>query len=253
MNRVHHLRAFPLTFHAHVELLYVHSGQMTLCVDGHSTILHEGDLSVCFPYMLHQSEVCSADVTLLLFEPALCGGFLKTLSSCKPEYPILRREEIPPIIPSLLSALLPRARRTPTDDIVIPAYLTALMAEIIDRLTLIPLPLNELSLTQQILTYCMLHYRQDLSLEAVADALSVSKTQVTRTFLRLNLGFRDYLNQLRIYAACRLLAQTDTPITDIVYESGFNNQGTFNRLFLKSCGCTPSEYRTAHTSAPLAP
>lgn len=253
MNRTHSLRTFPLTFHTHVELIYVHSGQLTLSVDGQTTTLRAGDLSVCFPYLLHQSEQSDADVTLLLFEPSLCGGLLNTLSFCKPDCPFLRKASVPPIVPELLGALLPRARHSSGDDAVVCAYLTALMGELTDRLALTPLPLSELSLTQQILTYCMRNYRSDLSLESVAEALSIRKSQVSRTFLRLNLNFRDYVNELRISAACRMLTQTGTPITDIVYESGFNNQGTFNRLFLKSCGVTPSEYRILHTGDPHSP
>lgn len=251
MNRVQHLRAFPLSFHAHVELFYIHSGQMTLRVDGRPIVLHEGDLSVCFPYMLHQSETeCNADVTLLLFEPSLCGSLLNILGSCKPECPHLRRESVPPIVPELLSSLLALVRKNTAEDPAIPAYLTVLLTELLDRLTLIPLPMTELSLTQQVLTYCMVHYRSDLTLDKVAQALFLRKSQVTRIFQRLDMSFRDYLNQLRIHAACRLLIQSNMSVTDIVYESGFNNQGTFNRLFLKICGITPSEYRAQHASEP---
>lgn len=253
LSRTHSIRAFPMTFHTHVELIYVHSGQFTLTVDGHSTVLHPGDLSVCFPHILHQTEHSNADLTLLLFEPSLCIGLLNTLSCVKPVRPFLRKDEVPPLIPELLASLLQRVRGNHNpDDALTSAFLTVLMGELIEHMELTSLPLSELALTQQILTYCMRNYRQDLSPDSVAQALSISRAQLKRTFLRLNLNFRDYLNDLRISAACLLLAQTSLPITDIIYESGFNNQGTFNRLFLKSCGLTPSEYRAAHTDDPIS-
>ena len=244
LTRTHSIRTFPMTFHTHVELIYVHRGQFSLTVDGHSAVLNPGDLSVCFPHILHQSEHNDAEVTLLLFEPSLCGGLLNTLSSCKPMYPFLTREQVPPLVPELLAALLQRVRghRNP-DDVLTSAYLTVLMGELTDHMEMAALPLSELSLTQQILTYCMRNYRQDLSLESVAEALSISRAQLTRTFLRLNLNFRDYLNQLRIAAACHLLSQTALPITDIIYESGFNNVSWASEQFRKKYGVSMRDFR----------
>lgn len=240
-------RDYSLTFHTHVELTYVHQGEMELEVDGHRTTLRTGDLALCFPYVPHQSRAYVAEVTVLHFDPAECGGLMHTLSSCKPKDPVLRREQVPDSVPHLLSALERRVREhRENDGVVTPAYLTALMGELVERVEMEPLAMRELSVTRQILTYCMQNRRQDLTLETVADALFVSKAQITRTFLGLGMNFRDYINQLRIADACWLLSQTAMPVADIMSESGFNNQGTFNRLFLKSCGVTPSEYRALH-------
>lgn len=254
MYRANRMHAYPLTFHSHVELIYVLKGELSLAVDGHSTTLHEGDLSICFPYMLHQSEAADVRVLVLLFDPALCVGLINTLSACKPVDPFLRREQIPPIVPQLLEGLWERVKAGREDDAVVtPAYLTAVVGEIVQRQTLTEQPLGELSLSRQILSYCMRNYRQDLSLDSVAQALAISRTQAARTFQRLELNFRSYLNDLRISAARQLLTQTNRPITDIVYESGFVNQGTFNRLFLKSCGMTPRDYRARHAGEGMGP
>ncbi len=242
-------REYPLTFHAHVELTYVHAGELSLAVDGQSTTLTAGDLALCFPYVPHQSQANTAEVTVLLFDPAKCGGLLHTLSSCKPRDPIVRRGQVPESVPHLLAALERRVREhRENDDVVTPAYLTALMGELVERVEMEPLALRELSVTRQILTYCMQNRRQALTLETVAEALFVSKAQITRTFLGLGMNFRDYINQLRIADACWLLGQTSMPVADVMSESGFNNQGTFNRLFLKSCGMTPREYRSLHSA-----
>ena len=240
-------RDYPLTFHTHVELTYVHRGEMELEVDGHRTMLRAGDLALSFPHVPHRSWAYKAEVTVLHFDPAKCGGLMNTLSSCKPRDPILRKERVPDSVPCLLAAVERRIREhRGDDDVVTPAYLTALMGELVEHVDMEPLALQELSVTRQILTYCMQNRRQDLTLETVADALFVSKAQITRTFLGLGMNFRDYINQLRIADACWLLSQTAMPVADIMSESGFNNQGTFNRLFLKSCGVTPSEYRALH-------
>jgi AraC-like DNA-binding protein len=56
-------------------------------------------------------------------------------------------------------------------------------------------------------------------------------------------SFTQFLVDIRIGHACKLLLDTDETIGQISYESGFNNMANFNRLFKKYRMCTPIEYR----------
>ena len=56
-------------------------------------------------------------------------------------------------------------------------------------------------------------------------------------------GFVRYVNRMRVNRACVLLTQEDRPVTEVCYDTGFNNLSNFNRQFLAMCGMTPSEYR----------
>jgi AraC-like DNA-binding protein len=56
-------------------------------------------------------------------------------------------------------------------------------------------------------------------------------------------SFTQFLVDIRIGHACKLLLDTDETIGQISYESGFNNLANFNRLFKKYRTCTPVEYR----------
>lgn len=53
----------------------------------------------------------------------------------------------------------------------------------------------------------------------------------------------DYINELRLLEAAKLLTQTDQNITDIIFDCGYNNISYFNRLFKLKYNITPSEYR----------
>jgi len=53
----------------------------------------------------------------------------------------------------------------------------------------------------------------------------------------------DFLNEIRIGHACKLLNDTQKPVMDICYESGFNTLANFNKQFLKQKRTTPSNYR----------
>jgi hypothetical protein len=51
--------------------------------------------------------------------------------------------------------------------------------------------------------------------------------------------------------ARKLLTETERPVTDICYETGFSNISNFNRAFLQRIGMTPSRYRRASRSRSL--
>ena len=53
----------------------------------------------------------------------------------------------------------------------------------------------------------------------------------------------DFIIDLRIEEAMKLLRSTDRQIIDIAFEVGFNNLRTFNRAFSKNLSRTPQEYR----------
>jgi AraC-like DNA-binding protein len=57
------------------------------------------------------------------------------------------------------------------------------------------------------------------------------------------LPFVQYVNRLRIESACQMLLADDANITDICFQSGFNNVSNFNRQFRAVKGMAPSEFR----------
>lgn len=83
-----------------------------------------------------------------------------------------------------------------------------------------------------------------ISLAELASHLAMSQTAFSRFFKR-NVGhtFVSYVRKVRISDACRLLAETERPITDICFDIGYSNISNFNRSFLKERGITPSAYR----------
>ncbi|MBD9595086.1 AraC family transcriptional regulator [Ensifer sp. ENS06] len=84
----------------------------------------------------------------------------------------------------------------------------------------------------------------DIHLADLARQAGMSETAFSR-FFKKNTGntFTDHVNKLRIWQACKLLAETDVPITDICFEVGYLNISNFNRTFLRQHKMTPSAYR----------
>lgn len=65
------------------------------------------------------------------------------------------------------------------------------------------------------------------------------KTRTRKTYI-------NFLNEIRINNACRMLVYDDEAVSGICFATGFNNLSHFNRLFKKINGLTPVEYRKKH-------
>jgi len=84
----------------------------------------------------------------------------------------------------------------------------------------------------------------NIKLKEVADLINMSETAFSHYFKkRTQRSFSDYITDLRIGNAARLIIETDKSISEICYECGFNNNSYFNRVFKKQKGCTPGEFR----------
>lgn len=92
--------------------------------------------------------------------------------------------------------------------------------------------------------YVMYHFRQKITLEAIASVANMSEVGFCRYF-KTTTGkpFFSFLNEIRIGYACRLLMDSALNITQIAYESGFNNLAHFNRQFKTTTRYTPQQYR----------
>ena len=90
----------------------------------------------------------------------------------------------------------------------------------------------------------MNNFKNDVKLSEVADLISMSESSFSRYFKsRTNKNFSDFITQIRIADACKLLVEDKMGIADICYESGFNNLSNFNRKFKEVMGISPSGYQ----------
>ncbi len=86
-----------------------------------------------------------------------------------------------------------------------------------------------------------------LTLEKLASQLQIPARTLSNIINRqFACNFFEFINSYRIEEAKRLLSDNGSAqktMLDIMYEVGFNSKGTFNTLFKKKVGMTPSEYR----------
>lgn len=92
--------------------------------------------------------------------------------------------------------------------------------------------------------FLMNNYREEVNLKRLAGLVNMAEGSLCR-FFKMNMGITifEYLNQIKIEFACKLLMDHDLSIMEVCLDSGFNNLSHFNKQFKKINGGPPSEYR----------
>ncbi len=92
--------------------------------------------------------------------------------------------------------------------------------------------------------YIEQHFRDSICLSEIAALVNMTDTAFSHFFKsKTNMTFIDYLNDMRIAHACQLLSETNQTISEVCYNSGFNNMSNFIRMFKKRKQMTPNSYR----------
>ncbi|AAX72456.1 TPA: response regulator transcription factor [Streptococcus pyogenes] len=87
-------------------------------------------------------------------------------------------------------------------------------------------------------------YHQELTLKAIADRLHVNGVYLGQCFKNeTERSFTQYLNHVRIQKAQQLLLYTNQSINEIAYETGYNTNHYFIKMFKKLNGLSPKEFR----------
>jgi AraC-like DNA-binding protein len=96
------------------------------------------------------------------------------------------------------------------------------------------------------LGYLQENYLDSPRIEDVAATVGMSEGAFSRFFKKQTGNtFTDHVNILKVWTAKQLLRDSELPVTEICFESGFRNVSNFNRMFFKVADMKPSEYRKA--------
>lgn len=92
--------------------------------------------------------------------------------------------------------------------------------------------------------YVMRHYKDTISAVEVAALVNMTRTSFSRYFKsRVNKSFSDFVKEIRIESACKLLKKGNMNIDQIGYECGFQTLSNFNKQFKTVMGKQPNQYR----------
>lgn len=239
---------FPMEFHRHMEICQVLDGSLTLTTEDASYTLEKGDLYVIFPNVLHAVDMSHVRKRLWMFTPEIVSELSQVLLSRKPVCPVLRSDAANPLVNQLLDRCIRiHGRDGMRRRQFLMAHTTSLVHELLLAFELTAQGTNR-GLVSQLASYLLENYRSDITLDSAAAALGCSKYYISRIVPEFfGTNFRTLVNNYRISAAQEMLLKAEKSVWEVAYACGFQNQSTFNRAFLKTCGMTPSEYRRSQS------
>jgi AraC-like DNA-binding protein len=131
----------------------------------------------------------------------------------------------------LLIEMLNFLGQTDFSPIASPGYSNTINSNIEDRMV-------------KIYEFSMLNYNRKIPLNKVASVAGMNPTAFCRYFReKTGKTFAEFINELRISYACKLLRNGNQTIAFVCFETGFNNLSNFNRQFKAKIGKSPSVYR----------
>jgi AraC-like DNA-binding protein len=97
---------------------------------------------------------------------------------------------------------------------------------------------------EKVIDFIQDHYHQDISQDQCARNFGISRTHLSKLFKKFkHIAFSDYLTQVRLEKAKKLLRETDIPVADISEKVGYLHTQNFIRVFKKMEGMTPGQFR----------
>jgi len=241
---IHRDKSWVAHFHKAYELIYVFSGCMEVILDGRSVLLHQGDYALALSNQVHQYKAVGQ-----------CHYWLGVFSSdFVPEFHALVKGKIstnlrfrcPDPVQTLLEQqlLISHPKEQPPDYFQTVPCLLLVCGEYLKNAHLVDRDNPSYEKMNEIADYIAANFRSKLTLQDVATALGYDYYYVSRLFRKIfRVSFNDYVNDFRVNAAIQALRNTDSPITTISNECGFQSIRSFNDIFHKKTGTSPARYR----------
>ncbi len=101
----------------------------------------------------------------------------------------------------------------------------------------------------KIVQYTMLQFKQNIPLEEISQVVNLSKSGFCRYFKNsMKKNYMEFLYEIRVQYACKLILEKELGIKQISYEAGFNNPSAFSQIFKRLKGVTPNKYRKENSN-----
>lgn len=230
-------------------LYHIHSSiEITICTEGtvvtvcnaEEKTLSKGDIMIAFPHDIHAYKNPQGKGIVISF-PTRISHLTYVATNVGRYENFLHYDEIIPWALELCNSL-----NNNTNLMMSYGYV-----HIIFGLLTSNLPLKKSSIQpdtfHRAIDYLISNYSKPLSLKEVSKAVGVNQCHLSRMFSeKIEGGFKNYLNFMRIEKAKRLLEISDMKMYDILTATGFASHYTFDRVFKKLTGVTPREYRQSN-------
>ena len=103
---------------------------------------------------------------------------------------------------------------------------------------------------QQVISWIIDNFNSPIQLQDAVKLVGMSRASFCRHFsASTGMSFTQFVNDIRVSNACKLLYDSESTIAAIAYEAGFSNLSNFNRIFQSRKQMTPSQFRLSIRNA----
>lgn len=230
---------FPCHLHINIEIMVCTEGTLEVSCNEQERTLCKGDIMISFPDDIHSYKKTEfGKGIMIIFHPNISELITSTLNNG--QYSNFLHEDK---VVQVANDLYHYYSKSSTNFSVIYGYLHIIFGMVLKK---IDCKKSELTVDvfHSAVRYISLNYTNPISLKKVSENVGISQCHLSRIFSdRIDGGFKNYLKILRVDKAKSLLKTTDLSIYDIMMESGFSDQRTFNRVFKSMTAMTPREFR----------
>lgn len=247
--------------HNFVEFVYMFSGKCVHSIDGVDYPAKKGDLLfincnsehnikcndfVNYADILIKPEYISSSLANNenIFSLLNIAGFEEFIDiinkeNCFMNFSGKERQKIETLINWIIQE---EADNPPGASIVLKSGINMLLTLIFRKMSL---PISQsMGIDSNLLLYIKENCETNISMSQVAQKCGYNSSYFSRRFSEyIGASFMEYLTDCRIERACKLLAETDLTVEEIVYNCGFTNRTRFFRVFRNKVGITPKKYR----------
>ena len=236
---------FPPHLHEAIEMIYVTKGTLELGVGQELYHMEKGDFGIVFPNIIHHYQVfgsLESKALYILVSPKFIPNYIEEMQKYCPKCPVISKEYLHIDIVKAIKSLLDVEK---DNNRLIQAYVQMICAHVFSRMEMVEKEaVSGEDMVYRAVEYVAGNFRKKITLDKMAYDLGISKYVLSRLFKKtFHCNFVTYVNGIRLNYAVSMLNATKESITNICYDSGFDSQRTFNRVFKERYRMTPREYR----------
>jgi AraC-like DNA-binding protein len=237
-------RDFCFLSHLHrdPELVYVDGGEIVLEVEGKAQLLTRGDFALVLPDQIHSYRTeKTSDVIIAVFGASYVPLFFQEMGrrACRDN-----RFRIPDGDRAFAVNKLQDPALLPTERAAVLNLAVSYFLKTVE-LTTDTAEEGSSLLLHKILQYISEHYRENISLEEMAERLGYESHYLSRRFHAiLGKNFKQFVNEYRVQYAKQLIRAVgrEKTMTEIAFDSGFSSVRNFNRAYKMVEGVEPRQH-----------
>lgn len=239
-NNCHSDWYVPPHIHEYSEFVFTKNGVFNMVLDGKEYIVPENHLIFIGPNQLHECRSTAPSVAMcVVFSNDFAPFFYSKIKGEKFENPVFDFSSNKDIITALDNT-------DSAKTLKICGLLNLILDNLLEHGSLISKDktFSNDNVFYLIINYISNNFTEDIHLSNVARDLGYHEKYLSSTIRSLTgVNFRTFLAMYRINYAINLILKGQNTISEIASKSGFSSINTFNRMFLKITGMTPSEYK----------